>query len=163
MMNNITAYNALKDCIDEFSKIKEIEEKDGIKNPYLRYIPQYALIKACGTIEFCFKTIIADFHNDATSQIQNYITKYLRDNSRNPTYNNICNTLKDFDSDWEINFKQNLNSRRDYYRLVSSLNSLNNLRNTFAHGRSVNSSLNDIVNLFDDACEIIYVLDHVVN
>lgn len=134
----------------------------GIASPVGRYLTHYSLIRACGTIEYSFKTIIADFHQNMSPQLSTYIDNKVRSNSCNPSYQNILSMLGDFDDNWKNNFKNQINARPDKDRLLASLNSLNVNRNSLAHGHGSIVPFSDIKLYFNDAVQIINILDSVV-
>ena len=133
-MNNQNAENAIKDCENEFKSLQVIIPLTGVMSPLGRYLTHYSLIRACGTIEYAFKTIIADFHQGISPQMTNYIENKVRSNSCNPSYQNIISMLGDFDSQWKADFKSQVNALQDSSRILLSLNSLNVNRNSLAHG-----------------------------
>ncbi|MBK9554688.1 MAG: hypothetical protein IPO47_02445 [Bacteroidetes bacterium] len=133
-MNNQTALQSLNDCSIELDKLQKIIEVFGQSHSIVPFLSNYAVIKCCGTIENCFKIIISDFHNSLPPQAKNYIENTFLYSSMNPSKENICKSLKKFDKQWNINFKAKLASEIDTNRIESSLSSLNEARNTFAHG-----------------------------
>jgi len=161
-MNNPEASIALKSCIDEFDSIAKLIDVLGHTSKPIPYITKYSLIKACGTIEFCFKTIIADIHQDQTKQIKNYIDKNIRMRGMNPSKVNICNVLSSFDDTWNKDFKNRLKTHKDSKRIEYSLDSLNNARNSFAHGGSITLTFETIKKYLIDAIEVVKILDSVV-
>ena len=80
----------------------------------------------------------------------------------NPSKENICKSLKKFDKQWNINFKAKLASEIDTNRIESSLSSLNEARNTFAHGSNPGVSFASVVTYFNDSRRVIEILDEVV-
>ena len=70
------------------------------------FLQRYAIIKACGTIEFVTKNMIADYVDaGAIAEVQNYISVKVRDSSTNPSTGNISNLLGEFSSKvWKVNF-----------------------------------------------------------
>lgn len=161
-MNNLNAKNNIDDCLRELSGIESLINGIGHMSKPVPYLTKYALIKSCGTIEFCFKTIIADIHINQSSQIQNYIDKTLRESSMNPNQHNICSTLNRFDTNWNSDFKLKLKEHPKSKQIRDSLESLNKARNTFAHGGNVNQSFDNIRDYFNDSVEIIKLLDEIV-
>jgi hypothetical protein len=94
-------------CIDEFQKIESIIRGIGVMSHPVPYLTRYSIIKACGTIEYGFKTIISDFSLDAQSeQLKNFVDKKFRNSSMNPSYENICGGLASFDDNWRVKFKE---------------------------------------------------------
>ena len=161
-MNNQSIEQLLIDTVDEIKAIELLIGQVGVMSPMCKYLTHYTLMKACGVIEFSYKTIIADFHNGCSIQLQTYIDKTVRENSKNPSLDNIHSLLKSFDDNWNIQFTSILNNHPDKSRLISSLNSLNSNRNALAHGQQCNVSFSDIKSYFFDALEIIKFVDTVV-
>lgn len=160
-MNNVEAQNSIDKCLEELQRIYHLVEGHGT-SPIVPFLTNYSVVRACGTIEFCFKTIISDFLAGHSTQIGNYIDNTIRNSSMNPSRDNICSTLKKFDIEWNTRFKQLLNDHEHSERLKSSLNSLNSSRNSFAHGDPLTSSFDDVRNYFNDSVLIIEMLDSVV-
>ena len=161
-MNNQDAQENIDKCLEELQRIYHLVEGHGT-SPIVPYLTNYSVVRACGTIEFCFKTIISDSLSGHSSQIANYIDNTIRNSSMNPSRDNICRTLKKFDENWNLEFNNQLNDHEHSERLKLSLNSLNSSRNSFAHGDSVSSSFEDIRNYFNDSVTIIKMLDSIVN
>jgi len=125
-------------------------------------LTNYAIIKCCGTIENAFKTVITDFHNTLHQQAKNYIEETFYKSSINPSKDNIHKSLEKFDPAWNTAFKAKLNLEKDRARIESSLKSLNDARNEFAHGGRPTVSFQSIFLYFNDAKRIIEILDEVV-
>jgi hypothetical protein len=162
-MNNQEALSSIESCQDELQRIFHLIEGHGHMSPIVPFLTNYAIVKSCGTAEFCFKTIISDIHAEQSPQIVNYVDNTVRNSSMNPSLDNIYKTLKKFDDSWNEIFKEKLNAHTDGKRLKSSLDSLNTARNTFAHGKSPTSSFENIRAYFDDTIEVLKILDQVVS
>jgi hypothetical protein len=162
-MNNTEAQNNIDKCLEELQRIYHLVEGHGTSQ-IVHYLTNYSVVRACGSIEFCFKTIISDSLSVGhSSQIANYIDNTIRNSSMNPSKDKICSTLKKFDENWNSAFKAQINRHEYSDRLQLSLNSLNSSRNSFAHGDPVSSSFEDIRNYFNDSVLIIKMLDSIVN
>lgn len=161
-MNNSNIESLINDTIFEFSQIEILLNNIGVTSPMAKYLTLYSLIKATGVIEFSYKTIVADFHSGCSSQLETFIDKTVRSNSKNPNIDNMHSLLKSFDDNWDNDFKTLLNAHSDKNRLMQSLSSLNQNRNKFAHGISPTASFNDIKTYFNDAVEIVKMIDSVV-
>ena len=150
----------LKDCKNELDDINSIIQRQGPFHKTTPYLIRYSIIRACGTIEVAFKSIVSDYFNKSKiPQIHNYLDKTVRNNSRNPSYENMCSLLKNFDATWHAEFKRKIKSHRDKSRLLSSLDSLNLARNEFAHGKvSFTISINQVINYYDDTVELLKVM-----
>ncbi|MCG8761036.1 hypothetical protein G1L15_14190, partial [Tenacibaculum finnmarkense] len=132
-------------------------------SPIVPFLTKYSIVRACGTIEFCFKTIISDSHSGHSSQITNFIDNTIRNSSMNPNRQNISTTLKKFDPNWKTNFNQKLNDIADCERIKASIDSLNLARNSFAHGDTPSATFENIKDYFMDSVEIMKILDEVVS
>ena len=161
-MNNQEALSSINDCNDELTKIQNLIETVGGTSPLASFLTRYATIKSCGTIELCFKTIISDIHSGQSPQIVNYVDSTIRNSSMNPSLDNIYKVLKKFDFDWYNNFKEEFKKLPDYSKLKDSLESLNEARNTFAHGKYITASFYDIKSYYHDSVKIIKILDNIV-
>lgn len=161
-MNNQTALQNLNDCLIELQKIQESINFVGQSHSIVPFLTNYAIIKCCGTIENAFKTIITDFHNTLPQQAKNYIEETFYKSSMNPSKDNIHKSLERFDPNWNAIFKQKLSQEPDKSRIESSLKSLNEARNEFAHGGRPTVSFQSIQLYFNDAKRIIEIIDEVV-
>jgi hypothetical protein len=161
-MNNNTAERSINTCLSELDKIKMLIEGMGGASHPVPFLTKYAIIKSCGTIEFCFKTIISDIHSNQSQQIVRYINTTFRFSSINPTKDNICKCLSRFDKAWNENFKKELVNHPHHSKIEDSLKSLNNARNDFAHGGHPTTSFDNVKEYFSDSVEIIKILDDIV-
>lgn len=127
------------------------------------YLTQYALIKACGTLEYVYRSIVADFFDQSSlTQIHTYLDKTVRSGSMSATYDNMSGLLGKFDADWRKNFKDAVQNRADGQKIIASANSLVNNRHSFAHGKVPTATFNDILQYYNDALILINELDSVV-
>lgn len=161
-MNNISAKESIEVCLEELNKISKLIDGMGKTSNPVPFLTKYAIIKSCGTIEYCFKTILSDVHNNQTIQVKNFIDKMFRHSSINPSKDNICKSLDRFDVSWNEEFKNKLKLRKDNKKIESSLMSLNSARNTFAHGGHPSASFENVVDYFNDSVEIIKIVDGIV-
>lgn len=162
MINNPNAKIAIDDCDAELSRITNIINDVGSTNPLSGYLTKYSLIRICGTLEVCYKTIIADYYENLAPQLGRYIGYHLRDASMNPTYNRICEAIKRFDDTKEQNFKSKIATLTNKESSKEAFAVLNRERNNIAHGINSTLSFNDMKNRFSEAIKIIEVLDSVM-
>lgn len=163
-MNNSSAIEGINGCNQELEKIHFIIEGIGSASHPIPYLTKYAIIKACGTVEFCFKTILSDScANGQSQQIKNYIDNTFRNSSMNPSKDNISKVLKQFDEQWSLKFKERLSTLEHKERILDSLKSLNDARNTFAHGGNPSASFENVRNYFADSIKIIELIDEIVS
>lgn len=159
-MNNVSALEVIEGCNTELEKIHFIIQGIGSTSHPVPYLTKYAIIKACGTIEYCFKTILSDSSVQGQStQMKNYIDNTFRNSSLNPSRDNISKILKQFDVEWNNRFKIELDNLEHKERILDSLKSLNEARNTFAHGGNPSATFESIRNYFTDSVKIIEIID----
>lgn len=162
IMNNTTIKNLLLDVQQEITDLKALIHRQGPFHTTTPYLTRYSLIKASGTLEIAFKTIIADFCVTTHSQVDYFIENKVRRNSMNPSYENICRLLGDFDDTWVNSFKALVSRDSSKARMMSSLKSLSVARNQFAHGGNPNTSIDAIELYYLDGMRIMSILDAVV-
>ena len=162
-MNNEPVRQLLDSCEQEINALEILVDGLGIGSTIVPYLSKYGLIKACGTIEQAFKSIIADKCSyRARQQIKNYLTEKVRNSSSNPSYSNICGLLKCFDRSWKDNFKAGVDGHPQSGSLKTSLQSLVDARNEFAHGGNPRISIGDVSQYYQDARKVIECLDQIV-
>ena len=148
------------ECDSDFERIEKIIEVLTNTNPAVPFLTKYVIIKACGTLEQAFKMMISDFSCvGQSSQVKKFVDISFRESSINPNLQNIHNSLKKFDEQWNTNFKALLNSDVDLAKIKSSIASLNSARNQFAHGGNPTVTFNDVKDYFNDAKMIIDYID----
>ena len=162
-MNNSEVQQLLTNCDNELTHIDGIIQNLGGTNLIVPYLNKYSVIKSCGTIEITFKTLIADFCSKRSKpQVKNFLNKKVRENSANPSYNRILQILADFDNTWVTNFKNQMQALQNYNSITSSIQSLVDARNDFAHGGSPTITFSDIRHYFNEAKFLIETLDNVI-
>lgn len=162
-MNNSEVEMALATCEGELHSIETLINGLGPTTSIAPYLTRFAIILACGTIERSFKGLITDFCcKRSKSQVKQFIRKRIRDGSANPSWDTICKFLKEFDHAWHTGSKTLLEQKANHQALKSSLQSLVEARNDFAHGGSPSSSISDIRTYFRHSREIIEVIDTVI-
>lgn len=160
IMNNQDVQLLVEECDSDFERIEKIIDVLTSTNPAVPYLTKYAVIKACGTLEQAFKVMISDFSCVGQStQVKKFIDISFRESSINPNLDNIHKSLKKFDEQWNENFKNLLNQDTEIVKIKSSITSLNNARNLFAHGGNPTVTFSDVVQYFGDAKKIINYLD----
>ena len=159
-MNNVEVQKLLDDCASELSHVKIIIDGLGVASNIAPYLTKYSLIRACGTIEQAFKSIICDFcSRRSKKQIKRFLEQHVRDSSLNPSYSNICKLLKEFDEDWWKQFKTSINNSPDKTAWTTSLQSLVDARNNFAHGGNPSASIGDVIIYYQHSRSVIEELD----
>ncbi len=162
MINNRNAQTAIDDCNAELSRITGIIDGVGSTSPLSGYLTKYSLIRICGTLEVCYKTIIADYYENIAPLLGRYIGYHLRNASMNPTYENICKALEHFDEKRRKKFKTTVAALPNNDILTDAFSALNRERNNVAHGISSTLSFNDMKDRFAKAIKIIEALDSIM-
>lgn len=162
-MNNQSALLFIEECEFDLGRIELIIQALGSTNNAVPYLTKYSIIKVCGTLEQCFKTIISDFCTQNQSpQAVKFIDISFRESSINPNIQNIHKSLSRFDEGWNKEFKRQLKSNVNSSRIQDSIKSLNNARNQFAHGGNPTTTFTDVQNYYVDAKIIIEILDDII-
>jgi len=162
-MNNIGAQESLGRCLTELESIKSLLDGLGDSARPSPYLKKYSVIRASGSIESAFKTIIADKVDDGSHhQLKNFIKRKIRNSSSNPRYDVIVMMLFEFDIRWKKRFKEKV-SLADRPRLTEALKRLVDARNSFAHGGDPDLGIDDTIACFRDGIEVMKLLDEVVH
>ncbi|MBK8164445.1 MAG: hypothetical protein IPK64_00625 [bacterium] len=162
-MNNSTVHALLDECQRELASIDTHVGRLGMGNSMVPYLSKYGLMKACGVVEQAVKSVIADKCSFGTKpQVKNYLSAKVRNSSTNPSYGKICELLKDFDADWNTQFKAAVKNHPHCDQIKTSLQSLVDARNEFAHGGNPRVSIADVVRYFSDARQIVECVDTVI-
>ena len=159
--------NELQNQLAECSRqLNDIDTKISALQPFDKtraYLTQYALIKVCGTLEYVYRSIVADFFDQSSlTQIHTYLDKTVRNGSMSAKYDNMSGLLGKFDATWRNNFVNAIQNRSDGQRLIASTNSLVTNRHLFAHGQPPTATFNDILQYYKDALILINELDAAV-
>jgi len=162
-MNNTDVEDMLNECEQDLKRVKVLIDSLGIGSHIVPYLNSYAVIKACGTTEVAFKTIITDYCSwHSKKQVKEYLTKKVRDSSMNPSYDNIIRALNDFDKDWKKQFQDGINAHPQKDAILISMKSLVDARNSFAHGSSHSLTINDTIKYYENFRLAINLLDTII-
>ena len=87
--------NILNECSSELDDIEQRIDQLKVFDKESKYLTCYALIKACGTAEFVYRSIIADyFAKFQDDKIDQYIDNTVRKGSMSATYDNMLKLLQ---------------------------------------------------------------------
>lgn len=129
----------------------------------VRYLTNYALIKASGTAELVYRSIVADyFLTLSNSRIDTYLDNQIRQGSMSAKYEEMQKLLGKFDEQWKKNFQRAVQARSDKDRLIAASNSLVTNRHSFAHGKNPTATFNEIKQYYLDVIELITIFDTIV-
>lgn len=156
-MNN-TQKRILDDCKNELERIKNWIQGN-TTHTNVKYLVSYAIVKSSGSIESVFKLMIHDFlSTNCISETNKFLEKHIIDSSANPTTGVMESFLEKFDGERKIKFNELLKNTRE----KGDLNSLVNLRNNIAHGRGVNTSINEVEKYFNSGKSVLMKLEEVL-
>lgn len=155
--------NILNECSSELDDIEQRIDQLKVFDKESKYLTCYALIKACGTAEFVYRSIIADyFAKFQDDKIDQYIDNTVRKGSMSATYDNMLKLLQKFDDNWSKKFKQAIKDNSDGNKLIESAKSLVNNRHLFAHGRIPTATFLDIKGYYINIVKLIDIFDETV-
>lgn len=130
----------LYDCKVELNNIQQWITNN-ILDSNVRYLTSYAVIKACGTIEYVFKQMMYDYlSNGANNEAKNFLNKNILEASFNPSPGQMYRILEKINLSWRRNFEREIGGTNE----KGQLKSLVDLRNSFAHGSAITASINDV-------------------
>jgi hypothetical protein len=162
-MNNADVLRELTACDAELAQVRSLIDGLGVTSNIVPYLTKYAVIRACGSIELSFKTIIADYCvYRSKKQVKRFIDRRVREGSANPSIENINRFLNDFDEGWRNSFKAQLNGEVNKSVILTSLQSLVDARNDFAHGGSPSATILDVIAYFSHARRVIEIMDTII-
>lgn len=128
-----------------------------------QYFTNYALIKACGTVEFVYRSIVADHFSKLTnSRIDTYLDTTIRRGSMSAKYEMMQKLLGKFYEQWKKDFQNAVKTRTDKEKLIRASNSLVENRHSFAHGKSPTATFLEIKQYYTDVVELIHIFDSIV-
>lgn len=148
----------LRDCCSDINKIKKWINRNKFDSN-VKYLISYSVIRACGTIERVMKSILFNrISQGINAEAMNYFNKYITDSSFNPSTGQINRILCDFNPSWANAFSAIVDGTQQ----KADLNSLVQLRNDFAHGSSVTTSIETVLKYYisgvwvlNELCKII--------
>lgn len=144
----------IDDCSEELTAIRKWISKNPI-DANIKYLVSYSVVKASGTIEFVFKQMIFDYLSvNANNRVKKYLEKHVIDSSCNPTTGAITKIVEQFDGQLAASFISIINGIRE----KGDLNSLVELRNDIAHGRTNNPTIINVIQYFKSGVHILNVL-----
>lgn len=150
----------LKDTLDELHNIKGWIDNNKLDSK-VRYLNAYSVIKASGTIEQVYKNIVfGKLSENANEHAKNYLTKQILDASFNPGTGIIQKMLQNINSNWWIKLDNEFKTSK---LCKQDLNSLIQLRNSIAHGNTINESIDNILRYYlssKDIMECLYNIMH---
>lgn len=151
---------ALDDCKTEIGNIRSWIDKNQLDSN-IKYLVSYAVIKACGTIEFVLKDFICDFlSQNSIEETKFFLQRKIIKSSFNPSTQEIGKLFENLSSGWKSSFESRIKDSQE----KQDLNSLISLRNSFAHGIAINVSIQVVERYFESGRKILsYIEDIILN
>lgn len=148
----------LRDCEIELEQIQKWINENRIHSN-VKHLTSYAVVKASGTTERVLKDMLFDKISFGSSdEAKMYFTKHIIEAPFNPSINNICKILKKMNDTWKREFINRVKNTTQQ----NQLDALMDLRNSFAHGIVITSSINDVIDYFNSAQWILNQLYNVL-
>ena len=130
------------------------EIDDEIKSHFVKYL----CIQTSSYIDGAVKTVLREYTQaSAEAYIANFVSSFLK-RTPNPSKDYISKLLARFNKEWGVSFR-----RRTHERIGPSLDSIVNNRNQIAHGKDVDLTLRQLEKYYDDAKEVINIVDNICN
>ncbi len=155
--------NLIDDCNTELSDIESRIQELPSLDKGIRYLTNYAIIKAAGTAELVYRSIVADhFSQLSDKRIDTYLDSTVRFGSMSAKYEQMCSLLKKFDDAWCNSFKAAVAADPNGQRMRDASSSLVTNRHSFAHGKNPTATFMDIKQYFQDVVSLINIFDSTV-
>lgn len=153
----------INDCTSEIADIESKIQALPAMDKEVRYLTNYALIKASGTVEYVYRSIVADYFSRLSdSRVDTYLDSTVRKGSMSAKYDQMCNLLGRFDADWCKDFKSVVKADPDGQKMIAASNSLVTNRHDFAHGKSPTATFMEIKQYYQDVLQLISLFDTIV-
>ncbi len=163
LFRNVEAEKLMNDCQQELEDIKKIIKKLSSFDAQVPFLTRYAVIRSSGSLEMAYKSMICDScETGANRQMKKFLEKNFREKPVNLKYDMICKSLTSFDEAWNKNFKLRLRAVKKGDSWKTSLDSLMELRNSFAHGGKPTASFADVFEYFKHSRRILILVDRIV-
>lgn len=148
----------LHDCELEIQSIKSWISKNAMDSN-IKFLVSYAVIKATGTIEIVFKSMINTFlAQNCIDETKRYLETQIVDSSVNPSAGMIERYLEQFDVKRKNQFSSLLKNSQD----KGNLKNLVALRNNIAHGRTANTTISEVETYFLSGKQVLEFLEKVL-
>lgn len=159
----IELQNLIDDCNTELSDIESRIQRLPALDKEIRYLTNYAIIRAAGTAELVYRSIVADhFSQLSDNRIDTYLDSSVKFGSMSAKYEQMCSLLKKFDDAWCNSFKTAVAAAPNGQRMIAASNSLVTNRHSFAHGNNPTATFMEIKQYFQDVVSLINIFDSVV-
>ena len=149
---------ALEDCQREILKIEDWINHHQLDSN-IKFLVSYAVIKASGTIEAVLKSSLYEYlSKNAMEETKSLLQKNILEASFNPSTKQVSNIFDKLNSSWSQIFLEQTKSLQE----KTDLNSLVSLRNDFAHGSSITTSIQTVKRYFFSGKRILEIIDDII-
>lgn len=149
---------ALEDCQREILKIEDWINHHQLDSN-IKFLVSYAVIKASGTIEAVLKSSLYEYlSKNAMEETKSFLQKNILEASFNPSTKQVSNIFDKLNSSWSQIFLEQTKSLQE----KTDLNSLVSLRNDFAHGSSITTSIQTVKRYFVSGKRILEIIDDII-
>ena len=147
---------------NELASIKKwIHTGKNVYDDNTRYLVEYSIMVACGTLEYVYKHMIYDCLASGTNEeATTFLAKMVVDNSSNPSTGNIEKVLESCSDCWKNKFISQIKENN----IKSDVNSLVQLRNNFSHGlrNKSSASIETVCKYFSSGEKMITILARIL-
>ena len=148
----------LEDCQREIFKIEDWINHHQLDSN-IKFLVSYAVIKASGTIEAVLKSSLYEYlSKNAMEETKSFLQKNILEASFNPSTKQVSNIFDKLNSSWSQIFLEQTKSLQE----KTDLNSLVSLRNDFAHGSSITTSIQTVKRYFFSGKRILEIIDDII-
>lgn len=159
-LKNATCQQMLDDCEAELVEIERILSQLSSFDKQVPFLTRYSIIISAATMEKVCKGLIVDFCEVGSNvQMKHFLDKNFREQALNVKYDAICKTLCRFDDEWNRKFKSDLNNLKSASKWRTSLDSLIDLRNSFAHGGRPTTTFKTVHEYFRHSRRVMIILE----
>ena len=159
----IELQDMINDCTSEITDIEAKIQTLPAMDKEVRYLTNYALIRTSGTVEYVYRSIVADYFSRLSdSRVDTYLDSTVRKGSMSAKYEQMCNLLNRFDSNWCKDFKRVVKADPNGEKMIAASKSLVTNRHNFAHGRNPTATFMDIKQYYQDVLQLISLFDMIV-
>lgn len=124
-------------------------------DPYVKsLLTYYCCVRVSGFVENCVRIILASY---STPRTQDHVRTFVEgklDRFPNPTFDQICKAIADFNDQWNHDFKTRIPTA-----VRESLRSINVNRNQIAHGGTSTITIGQLQGYYHDAIFLIEQLE----
>jgi len=118
------------------------------------YLTYYLCIRVSGFLEDCVRSVFSEY---VDGNSQNYVKTFVGEKLRkipNPTWSAIVSLAKDFNDNWSIQLKSNVEKPS-----TDAVDSIVYNRNIIAHGGTSSITLSELENYYKAAINVINELE----